>query len=230
MRFRDCDELLQARLDGPGRGAVEAHLAECASCRELHAAAELLEAGLRALPRPTPPPGLADRIVAQALAEAPHRLAWRQRWQALAAAAALLAAPALALWLSPRTEVAPTVVAVRTSQEPPAAPKDEPAPSLRQSVEQAGTAVASLTDRLADRTREQAQWLWAAAAPADLPPMNPMSAPDPATTLDPAAGSLRQAGEGVTVGLETVTAPARRAFAYFARELPTLEPGARTVQ
>ena len=73
MNCPECAELLQQRLDGQDDvpESLDLHLSTCRDCRELHAAAELLEHGLLALPHPVPPPGLADRIVARVLAEQP---------------------------------------------------------------------------------------------------------------------------------------------------------------
>jgi hypothetical protein len=53
---------------------------------------------------------------------------------------------------------------------------------------------------------------------ATLPGMGELQQP-----LDPAAQSLRQAGHGVSAGLQTVALSARRAVSYFASELPALE-------
>jgi hypothetical protein len=95
-------------------------------------------------------------------------------------------------------------------------------------VGEAGSAVAALTDRLAGKTREQARLLWTVAAPLDaaapLPDLAALPSP-----LDPAAQSLREAGQGVSAGLATVAGSARRAVVYFTREIPGLDPGRKTL-
>ena len=68
------------------------------------------------------------------------------------------------------------------------------------------------------KTREHAQVLLAAANPLEQLPAGTL--PD----LDPAAESLLQAGKDVTESVQTVTHSARRAFDYFAREIPMWEP------
>src|SRR5262249_21807300 len=82
----------QTRVDGlPGaRPAVlEQPLATCPACREQWAAVLRLQDGLRLLAAPLPPPGLAQRVTALALAE---RRAWLRRRRWLRAACALAAA------------------------------------------------------------------------------------------------------------------------------------------
>ena len=219
MNCSDCLDLLQARLDGAAPLAiaeVEEHLATCPACRAQDAAARRLEAGLRLLTPPAPPAGLTERVVAGVLAERRRRLRLA-RWgrAAVAAAAAVLVVvlvsenrPRLPLPSAPDEPIA----AVPT---PPEVPETV---SLRDSVAEAGSAVASLTRRTADETVGQGRLLLpvvARAAPEDLVPVPPM---------EPPVGPLREAGQGLSSGLEPVTSSARRAFDLFLREVPPMGP------
>jgi len=162
---------------------------------------------------------LNPRLVASVLSDCVARS--RQRRLMLVrialAASVLMAVAAYAFW--PRS----TNVDTSTPQNEPimAERSVKPAPSvpsLRDSVAEAGSAVVSLTRRKADDTVEQTRLLLA------------MPMPDPALdgtstlqeTLDPPARSLREAGHGVTAGLEPVTNSARRAVNLFLRELPPM--------
>jgi hypothetical protein len=99
---------------------------------------------------------------------------------------------------------------------------------LRESVEEAGSAFAALTDRLAGRTRDQAKFLFR-AAPAEMPQVGPLPGVGALQApLDPAAASLREAGKGVGAGLEVVAASARRAVWSVMQEMPTFDLGHRT--
>ncbi|HZT83613.1 MAG TPA: zf-HC2 domain-containing protein [Gemmataceae bacterium] len=223
----DCQRLLHERLDGatPDRAALEGHLAECPQCAPWHAAAGLLEQGLRLATPPAPPPALADRLVAAVLADR-RRRARRRRFVAAAALAAglLLAALALRLWPRPAGEPVdpPDVADVRPVR--PAAdaggspdPVGPPAPSLRDSVAEAGDAVASLTRKTADETMGPTALL------RPMAPWPPLDDEDPLTpALEPPARSLREAGQGVSSGLEPVAASARRAIGLFLSEIPPM--------
>jgi hypothetical protein len=111
--------------------------------------------------------------------------------------------------------------------KPKADPRSsEPAPvSVRDSVEEARLAVAGLGDDLAARTR---LW-WTATTPLSATPMLPMpSVGDIEQPLNPAAQSVRETGNSVSVSLQTVADSARRAADYFLRELPALDYGGKT--
>src|SRR5262245_51163390 len=76
MNCVECQELLNDRLDGlpvTHPMALERHLADCPSCRDLSAAAGRLEEGLRHLVLPAPPAGMTDRIVTEVLADRRRR-------------------------------------------------------------------------------------------------------------------------------------------------------------
>jgi anti-sigma factor RsiW len=215
----DCttsERALLDRLDGTpiaGLAALRQHLAVCAACRQLHAAAGRLEDGLRLHPRPVAPPGLTDRIVAAVLEDQPavSLRRWpRQARRALALAAGLLLMVCLAGEQRTRNLMLPPV------REPGASASV----SLRASVAEAGSAVVNLTARTADETVGQSRLLVPVVASAPLEdPMNlgPVEAP---------MKSLFGAGQGVSSGLEPVTNSARRAFGLFLREIPPMNPEA----
>jgi hypothetical protein len=228
MKCPECDELLRQRLDGQAgfnRQGLELHLAWCAPCREWHQAAQLLEDGLCALPRPTAPADLTERIILRVTADRCQRLRWQRRAVVAAAAACLLLTPLAVSLLGLLAGHSPAPAPAVTAR-PPVTPAT-PGPSVQDSVAEAGSAVASLTDRLAEQTRDQARRLWSVSAPMDVPEVLPgfraLQAP-----LDPAAQSLREAGQGVSAGIDTVASSARRAVSYFVRELPPLQPGRGT--
>jgi anti-sigma factor RsiW len=218
MNCLQSHQLLQQRLDGDAvsNAGLDEHLAACPQCQALHAAAARLQAGLRLLPVPAPPPGLNARIVAQVRADR-RRRSVRLVLALSAVAAGLLVACLLGYsWvhstLAPAVPGPPAPVA-----EGPEPPEPVPVPSLRDSVAEAGSAVVNLTRRKADETVGQTRLLWPAVTPPGLEPPDTLTEP-----LDPPARSLREAGQGVSAGLEPVTSSARRAFDLFLREIPPM--------
>src|SRR5262245_11394768 len=76
MNCLECQELLQDRLDGqsvPDSQEMDAHLSQCAGCRDQHAAALRLLEGLKEMPRPTPRPGFAQAIAASVIKDRRQR-------------------------------------------------------------------------------------------------------------------------------------------------------------
>jgi anti-sigma factor RsiW len=230
MNCPDYRTLLQRRLDGelsaePADGVQ--HRTTCPDCRDLHAAAVRLEAGLRGLPSALPPTGLTDRIVARVLAE--RRVGWRFRRRVLAvaslAAGLLLAAAGAYLWVrlkgtEPAGPQTPAPVAIKPVEVPQDREKPVPAPprvSLNQSVSDAGTAMASLTRRTVDGSRDL---LPGTVSPPSLPAAGSL----PPEFVGPPAQSLREAGQGMSAGFEPMTTSARRAVDLFLREIPPMEP------
>src|SRR5262249_30611130 len=136
-------------VDSPG--LLDQHLATCPACREQWAAVLRLQDGLRLFAPPLPPPGLAQRIAGRALAEGRARQR-RRRW--LRAACALAAAVLLVV-LGGKDRPRPPVAALPR----PAQPVAMSAPSLRESVAEAGSAVVNLTRRTADETVGQTRLL-----------------------------------------------------------------------
>jgi hypothetical protein len=148
-------------------------------------------------------------LVAAILAERRGRQR-RQRWARLVVG---LAAAVLVFVLldRERQQTRPPLRAVsETAEAPPG--------SLRESVTEASSAVVNLTRRTADETVGSTRLLLpvvVARPPAD----------EPAGTspLDPPVRSLREAGQGLSAGLEPVTSSARRAFDLFLREVPPMD-------
>jgi hypothetical protein len=88
--------------------------------------------------------------------------------------------------------------------------------SLRESVDTAGDAFASLTTRTAGETVEQTRLL--------LPVMvGPGLEPPGLPALEPPTRNLNDAGRGVSAGLEPVSGSARRAVDVFLRDLPPMD-------
>jgi hypothetical protein len=230
MRCLDSEALLQGRLDGEAlhdRAALDRHLAECALCRERHAAAaRLLDEGLPAL-REGPSPLWTTRVISALRIDDRHTR-WRRYGLAALAAAACVLLAILTGWFWPRpaepdgpgTDVHARQEEKSTQPSPP-----EKEPSLRATVAEAEEAVKSLSNRIADNTVEQVRTLLAASASAEVGPMPTL--PTVASIeqpLDPAARSLQGTGRGVTTGLQTVANSARRAFDFLLSELPPVAP------
>lgn len=226
MNCPECQDLLQRRLDGEAVADrdLEQHLAECPECRERHALAPRLLERIAARPRTSPPPDFAQRVVNRVLLE--RSLRWRRVALRLTVAGALAASLLFFFLLgflgTPEK---------KDREQPPVAEKKQDVPveqpeSLAKSMEDAQSAVASLTGKLAEHTRKQAQMLLKAAPPVEVAPRTPP--PMMADTLEPAADSLKQATQTVAQaaqGLEPVAQGARRAWAYFFREMPLFDLG-----
>jgi hypothetical protein len=214
MNCRAFHDFVQQRLDGvvaePPDGFDE-HRRACPACAALDGAAGRLAEGLRLLAPPAPPPDLAARVAARVARKRLARPRRRRRVVVpLAVAACLLVAIGTRLWWSrppagsrPGAEPGP----VTKKQEPPADPVD-----LRESVAEAGEAVVSLTSRTAGEAVDRTRWLWPEAPPT----------PTPAPPREPPARALREAGAGLSAGLDPMTDSARRAVDLFLRDLPPL--------
>ncbi|HZY86841.1 MAG TPA: hypothetical protein VFE78_18550 [Gemmataceae bacterium] len=214
MNCRACHELLHERLDGVAGdpAALDRHLAECADCASLAAAARRLSDGLRRLAPPAPPPDLAARIVGRVVQDRRARRHKRRRWASagtLAVAASLLLAIGLRAWRpTPQETPEPAPPPVANTQQ--AAPE---ADTLRESVAQARSAVAALTSRTADEAVARTKGL--------LPQLGRPSLEE--IDLTPPLGAtgppLREAGQSVSAGLEPVADFSRRAVGQFLRDL-----------
>ena len=167
---------------------------------------------------PIPPPHLAGRIVAGVAARRRRRRVRLVLWAGAAAAAAMLM---LAVWRalpgSSRPRSAATPLVAGPAPQPPAPPPAAAHATLRESVAEAGSAVASLTSRTADETVARTKIL----IPVGVDPT--LGKLDLEPPLDPPTLALRQTGQGVSAGLEPVTDSARRAVGLFLRELPPME-------
>jgi hypothetical protein len=165
--------------------------------------------------------------VARVLAERQVGTRFRRRVLAVASLAAglLLAAAGGYVWLRPKgTEPAspdtPAPQAAKPVEVPKGPDKSVPAPSpvsLNQSVADAGSAMASLTRRTVEDSRD--------LLPGSVsPPTIPAAGSLPPDFVGPPAQSLREAGQGVSAGFEPMTTSARRAVDLFLREIPPMDP------
>lgn len=211
MNCPEYHDLLQRLLDG--ETAVSAteltrHEQSCSACRGLQRAARLLQEGLRPQTLAFPDPRLTERIVRQTLRDR----AQRRRMHVLAIAAGLLLTVGVGYGLLRPTglrshdpvvaEVVPTRI-----------------PSVSESIREAGEAFAALTRRTAGETVGPSGLL--------LPDLAQMPLASDSgiweETLEEPARSLREAGQGVSVALEPVTASAKRALSMFLRDIPTVQ-------
>ena len=222
MTCPECHDRLQQWLDGRTRGAALGESpALCPACAEWVAAAHRLDRGLHLLTPPAPPVHLADRIVAGVQV---RRRRHRRRVLFWAGAAAIAATLLLvAGWRVFHTSAAPPSPAPALMVQG----SDSTAPAaahttLRESVEEAGSAVAALTSRTADETVAKTKGL----IPVIVDPS--LGNFDLQPPLDPPTRTLRETGEGVSSGLEPVTDSARRAVGLFLRELPPMEAAPKT--
>jgi predicted anti-sigma-YlaC factor YlaD len=205
MMCERCDQWLQDLLDGaePDAALLE-HLPRCAACRDLYESGVALARGVRLFPRPQPPEGLTDRIVTAVRVDRRRRQRFRLTW----ARVAVVVAAVLLAWLvtlfrpQPRQEKEKEVVVN---------PPERPAPSLRETVVNAGSAVVDRARREVGEVVENT-FTW---------PLGESILPetDIGAELESTTRPLRDAGQGVGSGLEPVTGSARRAFALFMRDL-----------
>ncbi|MBL8795512.1 MAG: hypothetical protein JNM56_16525 [Planctomycetia bacterium] len=226
MNCSEAQDRLQQRLDGEAvidRAALDRHLAQCADCRSLHTAAGVLETGLRRLPSIAPPARLQEALIGSLLAERNLKLR-RQRWRSVAAlAAALLLTVGIGLYATGPEQVnryfagwfAPTLTTPAPVATTPATEPTPPeAPSIRDGVAGAGTAVVSLTLRTTEETVEQTRLL---TGTLPSPTLNLREVLPPPQDQPPLA-VWQETGQRVTSGFEPVTSSARRAFRMFVRE------------
>ena len=221
---------LQDRFDGvPGdqTPAAQQHLAACPECRAWQTAAERLEAGISLLRSENPSALLTDRIVVQVLADRRDRLRRLRIRRVAGALAASIAVATLAFAYVPRwlnnkdtqeTTERPLVVK-------PGETKSNGASfaSSRDSMEEAGLAVASLSNRAKEETLKQTRMLFPIAQ-ATLPFDKMTVAP----SFDASAEPLSEAGKGVSEGLKPVANSARRAWDMFLREVPPIEASGKS--
>jgi hypothetical protein len=210
MNCPDCRDRLQQWFDARTPDAAPPPL--CPVCAEWGVAAGRLDHGLRLLTAPPAPASLADRIVASIRARRRRRVRMLFAAAVVAAAATVL----LAVWFNfpvgqpTKPEVNPPFALKESEPEPPA-----PSVNLRNSVAQAGSAMASLTSRTADETVAKTRALL------------PLTG-DPFRAATTPARPPRETGESVTASLEPVADSARRAVSLFFRELPPMDAASKT--
>jgi hypothetical protein len=221
---------LQNRLDGlfdESSPDLLRHLEVCSDCRAWKAATDRFEAGVLLLRSSRPSSRLPNQIVAQILSERTLRI---QRQRVRRAVGALAASVALVLTAS---AIAPGLFDAKNKQSidtgmlaVEADPiKKEPTanPPASNRVSEAGLAVASLSNLAKEETFKQTR-LFMPVATVALPFEN-LSVPQP---FEAPAESLREAGKGVSEGLQPVTNSARRAWDLFLREVPPIDTSGKT--
>jgi hypothetical protein len=223
MNCLECRELLQKCMDGESISgqALEPHLSECPACREQHAAGLRLLEALKQLPNPKPPADFAQWMVVQVMRDRKNRQQKIRRrvFVTMALAASVLLMLMLAYYRLPPTRnegPAPKPpIALDQPKNVPRQPKppDEPRDFQKQDPR---SPVTAWTNRLADTTREHAKVVLVAA---NLDAMDRLPAVDDL----PMNPGVREAGQEVSDGVRTVTRNARKAFDFFARELPMPE-------
>jgi hypothetical protein len=209
MNCHDCEDLLQR------------HLADCANCCSLFAAAQRLSDGLRLVAAPVPPETLAKRTISRVLAEQRGRR--HMRW---AMAAAMMAACVLlAVWLWNRKSEQPGTVPVATRPEiKPVLPVVPEEPSLRDSVQEARHALDRLTDRVLDNTRKQVDVMRDATAPLEV------GRADTAAKRAPNESKASRTRPGMNTGWQTVAATTRRGLSFIFNETPSVQTAKNDVE
>jgi hypothetical protein len=203
---------LQRRLDGdefPERESVTLHRAQCSSCREREAAARRLVEGLRRTEMPIPPAGLADRI-AEGLQAEPFRRRIR-RFKFVAACLALAASIAIAIFIADdfRSTQSRVVSSSVRKVQPDLMGKSDSRP-LQDSLNEAGTAVASLTRKTAEET------IFSRLPQLTMPKV---PAAVPFERFEPAVASIQDVQHGAVFGVAPITNSAKRAANMIWREL-----------
>jgi len=218
MNCRDFQQFLQSGLDRDSDAAadlpeVERHLANCHSCRELHAAALRLVEGVSLTSWPQPPPDLFRRTVSRVLRD-------RRPGPSRFAVAALAIAASIALMaLFYRREPVPVVSVA------PAEPSRAELPTtFPLDTHEVGQAVAALAQRTAGETIGQTRFL------VPLVAGKPRIGPPSFRSLpsDPSANSFQAVAFGVGNGLKPITDSALRAVNLFMRQVPGVETQRRT--
>ena len=223
MNCLECRELLQKRMDGEPICAqtLEPHLSQCATCREQHAAALRLLAATKQLPHPKPAVNFAQSLVARVMQDRRQRQQKMRRrvFVTMALAASVLVMLMLAYyWLPPprNDEPAPKPPIARDLPKKEAPLRKPPSEHQDVKKQEPRNVLTALTDRWADTTRDHAKVVLVAA---NLDAMDKL----PAVNDLPMNPAMREAGQEVSDGVRTVTRNARKAFDFFARELPMPE-------
>lgn len=210
MTCRQWEQWIDERLEGHPTPDWERHATECASCADHLRGADRLLQALQQQPAVSVPAGLNTRLL-NAVQDDYHQRqqrVWRGwvRPVALLAAALLLAVGLRAWFPSSGEKPSPLRPLVKELPTPPS----DSVP-LRQSMQRAGQAMASLTVRTAEEAVESTSTLL---------PMSGVELPVVQMPPTPPVEPIRLAGERVSSGLEPVTGSARRAMNLFWRDLP----------
>jgi hypothetical protein len=209
-------ELLQLRLDGVCPGATDAsreHSANCADCKALADAGELLLSALPAITNEQPAAGFADRVMTRMSAE-PAR-SWNQRpWLWIGgltlAASVLIAVLAVINQSSTTLPVRESIVFAPPERQPDPPDKkrdvaDKPVP-LRDSLQEATTAVAALTRKATADNFGLRLPKW------------PNARMDGLAKVDPPPAAIQDVRQNAASGIAPITDSARRAVNVFWRE------------
>lgn len=220
MKCLECQDLLQKRLDGDAgieSTELDAHLAQCADCRDQHAAALRLLDGLKSMRKPAVRPGFAQTLAASVIQDRRQRRDRMRRrvFVTMALAASILLMLFAAYYWMPRPNETPIVE--NPKKEQPAPHKEKP-PEVEEKPEPRSP-LTPLVDRFADATRKHAKVVLVAT---NLDGVENLTAGDKLGPMDP---GVREASQEVSDGVRTVTRNARKAFDFFARELPMPELG-----
>ncbi len=111
-------------------------------------------------------------------------------------------------------------ISKENKQRKVAVPNAEAAPRLAQSVDEARQAFTSLSERWTENAQKQTKLLLP-TQPIQIAGLE--GEQGSAFELEPAAKSLQQAGKAVADNLQPMATTARRALAYFIRELPSFD-------
>jgi hypothetical protein len=218
MNCRDFERCWNERLDARSAApagldrAMEAHAADCPSCRALGARYQALaQALLAAGPSPAPPPGFADRVLAAAVAEAGRGrlLALRliRRLAPMAAAAVVLAAGAVLLQGWARDRAAPAPVARARPIDPD---------GLTEALALASSATWALAREASAPAARVGRQVLEPAEPAETTPellAMPVEVPL-------AAEVLQSVGDRVNAGVRPLEGTARHAFGFLLGAAP----------
>lgn len=200
----------QRKLDGVAfaeNETLQSHRATCPSCREFEAATRRFEAALRLQQPVEPPIDFAQRVLSRYRAE-PVR-PWLARNAGIVGGFVLAASVLIAVFgvsIPQNESVESGSLAVSANLPPVVLAPGRPS-SLSDSLNEAGSAVASLTQKAAD---EALDW--------QLPALS-LSINGPLERLEPAVASIQTVGQGAANGMTPFTNTARRAADLFLREV-----------
>lgn len=186
---------------------LQSHRATCPSCREFEETARRFEAALKLQQPEILPIDFAERVLTRYRAE-PAR-PWLARHAGIVGGFVLAASVLIAVLAVniPRNEPLDSgSLAMRSTLPPVVLAPDRPS-SLSDSLNEAGSAFASLTQKA---TEEAFDWQF----PALSLPMNV-----PLDRLEPAVASIQTMGQGAALGMTPFANTARRAADLFLREI-----------